>query len=144
VGKKVAVTLDLDTSSPHDKAVYDALVALPNNEARRDYMVSAMLYYVRSPSYLMALKLDESYAQVKALSELIKSPKLDSLADKLSGVSEALTVDLKAYLESIVAAAVGKAFQSQRFTPAPAAAEESCGHEDADELIGQMMSEFLT
>jgi hypothetical protein len=143
VGKKISITLQLDTGSAHDKAVFDALVALPDDDARRDYMVSAMLYYVRSPSYLMALKLEDSYAQVKALSELIKSPKLDALADRLTVVADSLSTDLREFLEATVLTAVGKAFSGQRFAFAPVA-EVEVGHEEASDLIDSMINEFIT
>jgi hypothetical protein len=143
MGKKIAVTLQLDTGSAHDKAVFDALVALPDDDARRDYMVSAMLYYVRSPSYLMALKLEDSYEQVRALSELIKSPKLDGLANRLEEVTGSLTSDLKGYLGDIIQSAVSKAFSGQHYalTSVPAAEAE---HVESADLIGNLISEFIT
>lgn len=143
MGKKISITLQLDTGSAHDKAVFDALVALPDDEARRDYMVSAMLYYVRSPSYLMALKLEDSYEQVRALSELIKSPKLDALAERLAGVADSLSVDLREFLEETVQAAVSKVFAGQRFAFA-AVPEPVIGHEEAPEVINDMVREFIT
>jgi hypothetical protein len=54
----VDLYLKMDTSNAYDKSVLKIIKDLPESQ-RKDFVISALLYYSKSPSYLMDLKVDE-------------------------------------------------------------------------------------
>jgi hypothetical protein len=58
VSNILKLELILDLKSFYDKAVVKLLRELPV-EQRKEFVISALLYYAKSPSYLMNLKIEE-------------------------------------------------------------------------------------
>lgn len=136
---KVSLTLTLDTSSPYDLAVRDILKSLPDDASRRDYLVSALLFYSRSPTYLMSLKLQDAYTQVETLADLIQSPKLAEVTDKLNELVSAIDEHLENKVaQAVTRALTGKVFLTSKTEPEPVDTNE---YVDADDLFNSLLAD---
>jgi hypothetical protein len=61
----VDLYLKMDTNNIYDKSVLKLIKDIPESQ-RKDFVISALLYYSKSPSYLTDLKMEE---MLKALNE---------------------------------------------------------------------------
>lgn len=84
---RVTLQFSLELSSPHEKVVYDLLGSIPEAQ-RREFLISAALYYSRSPSYLTETKMSEMLKKMEELSFMFTDPAYQSLVRKMDGLAD--------------------------------------------------------
>lgn len=109
------INLEFNLQQAYDKMAYSILKAQPD-ESRKDYLVSALLYYSKSPSFTLELLMKE-------------------LIEKLSSVKVEADAELKATLKKIVdmGVAVGSVPPAEKFV----SGEESDGMDDVFKKLSE-------
>lgn len=63
--RKFDVVLHLDLDDPYHREVVEQIKRAGVREQQRDFLISAILYYARSPSYLTMLKMEDLLKKVE-------------------------------------------------------------------------------
>lgn len=106
---KTILQVQIDTSLSHDKLVYDLLTKMPDN-ARKDFLISSVLFYTKSPSFLAEVKMGEYLEQLKALNSVFSEPAYLQLVekhDRLLSQREEVLSSIRKAVEDAVSDAVG-------------------------------------
>jgi hypothetical protein len=83
---KVMVQMSLDLENPHERVAYDVLTAIPSH-GQKEFLVSAILYYTKSPSYLVEVKMDEYLEQLKQLGKVFEGEAYQVLVDHMAALA---------------------------------------------------------
>lgn len=101
----------LDSAQPYEKLVYDTIMAVPYN-AQKDFIVSAILHYSKSPSFLVEVKMGEYLEEIKKLNAVFQDPRytellaastaaLDSQSALVGGIADAVTERVAKVLDGL-------------------------------------------
>lgn len=88
VRSKVVFTLEFDRVDRYDSAIMDVLQKIPDYARQKEFIVSALLFYIRSPLYATQTRLDEfskdTQDTLQKFSDLMDSKLADTQAPDLS------------------------------------------------------------
>jgi len=116
---KIVVQFNLELNNPIEKLVYDLLMTMPTEGAKKEYLLSSMLYYSRSPSYLAESRMAEYLKKLEELSFFFtdenylnmvkKIEELAAMKSSLVGsVSESVASRIESVLENLDLSAARK------------------------------------
>lgn len=108
---KVIMQMEFELTNPVEKLVYDLLNSLPKGQ-RREYLMSALLYYSRSPSFLAEQKMEGYMKKMEELAFVFSDPNYQDVLRQLQKLT-----DVKDQLAESVADRVASLIGSLEFAP---------------------------
>jgi len=133
----------LDSTLPHEKLVHDLIQSQPQ-KTQKEFLLSAVLYYSKSPSFLAEVKMTESLEKLERLTAILDDPLYKDMIKRIEEVTE-LQDNLIAHVASAVSSKVLAALEGLELSSSPKTKAKKAEHvATPDDLLSGMVGDFST
>jgi hypothetical protein len=139
---KVLVQMSLDLDISAERVAYDLLSGTPQH-AQKELMVSALLYYTKSPSYLVEVKMEDFLEKLEKLNRIFSDPSYNELVRKMDDIAS-IETKLIQEVSSAVTSKVEASLASFEFSGPKKKPRTTVSLDCPEDLMNDLLGQFGT